>query len=121
MRAALLCDGVILVSHLSQAVTEPQPRLEDLVPAEKGTNLPDMVRDLEMRLIEHAYRLANGNKSRSAEMLGISRFALQRKLEKYDIQEESSSATQSAEDGEGAAPVDGEADPNASPAKGPRP
>ncbi|MEE2886067.1 MAG: sigma 54-interacting transcriptional regulator [Planctomycetota bacterium] len=120
-RAALLCDGVILVSHLSRSVTEPQPEFDDLVPAEKGTNLPDMVRDLEMRLIGQAYRLANGNKSRSAEMLGISRFALQRKLEKYDIQDEASGSEESTADDDASTGVDSEVDTDASPAKGRQP
>ncbi|MHC4076896.1 MAG: sigma 54-interacting transcriptional regulator [Planctomycetota bacterium] len=86
-RAALLSDGVILESHLSELVRAGRDSLTDsgAVPAEKGTNLPDMVRNLEMREIEKAYRLAKGNKSRAAEMLGLSRFALQRKLDKYQI------------------------------------
>ncbi len=86
-RAALLSDGVILESHLSEAVRGGLDPLSDsnAVPAEKGTNLPDMVRNLEMREIEKAYRLSKGNKSRAAEMLGLSRFALQRKLDKYEI------------------------------------
>jgi len=86
-RAALLSDGVILESHLSETVRSGLDPLSDAtaVPAEKGTNLPDMVRNLETREIDKAYRLATGNKSRAAEMLGLSRFALQRKLDKYQI------------------------------------
>ena len=86
-RAALLSDGVILESHLSETVRSGLDPLSDsnAVPAEKGTNLPDMVRNLEIREIDKAYRLAKGNKSRAAEMLGLSRFALQRKLDKYQI------------------------------------
>ena len=78
---------MILESHLSNAVRTGIDPLADTgtVPAEKGTNLPDMVRNLEMREIEKAYSLAQGNKSRAAEMLGLSRFALQRKLDKYQI------------------------------------
>ena len=84
-RAALLCDGIILESHLSPAVCQIDADSDEMLPAERGTNLPDIVRDLEMRLINHAYAQSKGNKSRAAEMLGISRFALQRKLEKYDL------------------------------------
>ena len=43
------------------------------------------VADLERRSIEAALAQAGGNKSRAAEALGISRFALQRKLDKYGI------------------------------------
>jgi hypothetical protein len=43
------------------------------------------VADLEKRSIEAALASAGGNKSRAAAELGISRFALQRKLDKYDV------------------------------------
>ena len=56
------------------------------MPVENGTTLPDMVRDLEVCEIEKALKQAGGNKSRAADMLGLSRFALQRKLEKYAIE-----------------------------------
>jgi DNA-binding NtrC family response regulator len=89
-RAAILADGVILRSHLAEAIRDPRsasasPGVDDdgRVPAERGTTLPDMVRVLEEREIEKAMQLAEGNKSRAAEMLGLSRFALQRKLDKY--------------------------------------
>ena len=41
--------------------------------------------DLERRSIEAALASAGGNKSKAASELGISRFALQRKLEKYGL------------------------------------
>jgi DNA-binding NtrC family response regulator len=43
------------------------------------------VADLERRSIEAALAQAGGNKSRASAALGISRFALQRKLDKYGI------------------------------------
>ena len=86
-RAAVLCDGVILLDQLGERIRDPQQGALDggAVPAEAGTTLPDMVQALEVREITKAYQLAGGNKSRAAEMLGLSRFALQRKLEKYGI------------------------------------
>jgi transcriptional regulator with GAF, ATPase, and Fis domain len=102
-RAAILADGVILESHLSASVREPAGEDVDAddssVPAERGTTLPDMVRDLEVREIRKALRLSGGNKSRTAEMLGVSRFALQRKLEKYGIGDEPSAAGDGKEAG----------------------
>jgi len=54
---------------------------------------PDEVRDLnvlvetvEVNEIRKALRLAENNKTRAADALRISRFALQRKLEKYGIE-----------------------------------
>jgi len=86
-RAAVLCDGIILESHLSESVRHPRQTSSDgPVPVEKGTTLPDMVRDLEMCEIQKSLEQAGGNKSRAADMLGLSRFALQRKLEKYGIE-----------------------------------
>lgn len=90
-RAAVLCDGVILESHLSSHVREGRsgpgtPLADDgLAPSERGTTLPDMVRDLEIREIQKAFDRAQSNKSRAADLLGLSRFALQRKLEKYAL------------------------------------
>jgi transcriptional regulator with GAF, ATPase, and Fis domain len=90
-RAAILCDGIILESHLSTHVREGRqgpgtPYADDgTVPSERGTTLPDMVRDLEVREIQKAFDRAQANKSRAAELLGLSRFALQRKLEKYAL------------------------------------
>ena len=101
-RAAILSDGVVLQEHLSDRVRQPDAGAGDPggpVPAEAGTTLPDLVRELEIRQIERAFRLAGGNKSRAAEMLGLSRFALQRKLEKYAIgQDESGSDAESADE-----------------------
>ena len=90
-RAAILCDGVILESHLSQHVREgrkgPGASFADdgTVPAERGTTLPDMVRELETREIQKAFDRSQSNKSRAADLLGLSRFALQRKLDKYAL------------------------------------
>ncbi|HEY3516675.1 MAG TPA: helix-turn-helix domain-containing protein, partial [Gammaproteobacteria bacterium] len=90
-RAAILCDGIILETHLSQHVREgkrgPGASFADdgLVPSERGTTLPDMVRELEIREIQKAFDRSQANKSRAADLLGLSRFALQRKLEKYAL------------------------------------
>jgi len=46
-------------------------------------DLTQMVQAIEVREIKKALDAAHGNKSRAAQILGISRFALNRKLEKY--------------------------------------
>ncbi len=96
-RASILCDGVILESHLAPHVISGSrataaPAVDDnLAPSERGTTLPEMVADLEMREIKKAWAKSGGNKSRAADMLGLSRFALQRKLEKYALDPEGGS------------------------------
>jgi transcriptional regulator with PAS, ATPase and Fis domain len=52
------------------------------------------VADLEKRSIEAALSSAGGNKSKAASELGISRFALQRKLEKYGLASKGEEAPQ---------------------------
>ena len=48
-------------------------------------NLLELVEQVERHEIEKALRVAEGNKTRAADLLGISRFTLQRKLEKYGM------------------------------------
>ena len=86
-------------------LTEDEVRLEHLTPAvlerragaasggssgtlEPGSNIRDAVADLERRSIEASLSEAGGNKSKAAAILGISRFSLQRKLDKYGIARE---------------------------------
>ncbi len=84
-RAILLAEGAILPDHLSDRIRNPSLAADDdaPLPAESGTTLPGMVALLEETEIRRALHRAGGNKSKAAELLGISRFALQRKLEKY--------------------------------------
>jgi DNA-binding NtrC family response regulator len=90
-RASILCDGIILESHLSPQVRSGRAGVatsfadDGMVPAERGTTLPQMVAELEVREIRKAWDKAQHNKSRAADMLGLSRFALQRKLEKHGL------------------------------------
>ena len=128
-RAAILCDGIILESHLSAHVREGRrgpgsASLADdgLVPSEKGTTLPDMVKELEVREIQKAFDRAQANKSRAAELLGVSRFALQRKVEKYelDAQGRPTEEHREADDGESDAADDDRHGKGGSPEAGSR-
>ena len=54
-------------------------------PAETGTpTLADAVRETEQRRIEEALEKAGGNRTRAAEILGISRKTLWEKLKKRE-------------------------------------
>jgi len=90
MRRILLLGGdAISLDHLTPRIREHLASAEG---ADPERELPVVVGDLraavarfELRAIEDALAGAGGNKSRAAKSLGISRFALQRKLDKYGI------------------------------------
>jgi len=86
-RALLLAEGALLPEHLSEHIQNPALTRDQSspLPAESGTTLTEIVRQMEETEIRRALTRAQGNKSKAAELLGISRFALQRKLEKYEM------------------------------------
>ena len=49
-------------------------------------NLPQLQRDREKQLINNAISVSDGNVSRAAKMLGISRQLLHYKMKKYGLQ-----------------------------------
>lgn len=62
--------------------------VEDLAPVEPGTpsDLRSAVADLERRLIVRALRLHEGNLTRAAKLLGLSRLGLRKKLDRYGLE-----------------------------------
>jgi transcriptional regulator with GAF, ATPase, and Fis domain len=90
MRRILLLGGdAVRPEHLSPRIRESLGASEaeasgDETPLVVG-DLPAAVARFERRAIEEALVALEGNKSRAARSLGISRFALQRKLDKYGI------------------------------------
>ncbi len=80
-RLAATVEGRIAPNDVSDAVrgeTRAEAGAVDLV---------DLVAGIEIREIRRAMAEARGNKSRAADRLGITRFALQRKMEKYGLVE----------------------------------
>ena len=76
-RAVILGDGSMLKpENFLFHTTSKQKKEEEVV-----LNLEQ----LERQAIEKALRISNGNISRAAEYLGITRFALYRKLEKLGL------------------------------------
>ena len=71
-------DTASLGSHLRQMAEE-----ESL--AESGASLKDVVENVEKRKIMEAIERTKGNKSRAAEMLGLSRLGLRKKMERYGL------------------------------------
>ncbi len=82
-----------LIEHLAILTTEPFLRIEDLPPgirgrgavAEKGVDVTKTLDQVVKGHIEAVLSQLNGNQSRAASVLGISRRALLRKIEKYSI------------------------------------
>jgi transcriptional regulator with GAF, ATPase, and Fis domain len=87
-RAVVLGSEVVRADDLSTgigvSVADEAP-----APSAKGFrgDLPAVLADFERRAIEAALARHDGNKSRAADDLGLSRFALQRKLDKYAEQD----------------------------------
>jgi len=87
-RLVVLSQEDVTLDLLSQAVRERRsagsPSQAQALIDNPG-DIRAAVADLEKRSIEAALAQAGHNKSRAASLLGISRFALQRKLEKYGV------------------------------------
>ena len=86
-RMVALSDDVVGLETLSVHVRKQDAGDEDSRDAGDIQELDVLVRDLEMKEIRRALAATSGNKTRAAELLGISRFTLQRKLEKYTLEE----------------------------------
>jgi DNA-binding NtrC family response regulator len=92
-RAAIVTSGPELtLASLPPRLLDQTPAIEmSRVTADGGVlNLAfrpgaDTLESLERRLLEEALRAAGGKKQRAAELLGISRFALMRRVEKYGL------------------------------------
>jgi transcriptional regulator with GAF, ATPase, and Fis domain len=90
-----LSEGVVTVESLSEPIREgPRSKL----PPEGGIrSLDALVEDVERQEILRALQASEGNKTRAASMLGISRFTLQRKLDKYGMDAGGPAETEAAE------------------------
>ncbi|MEO2145876.1 MAG: sigma 54-interacting transcriptional regulator [bacterium] len=87
-RLVVLAQGVACLDDLSSGILRSSgtPYLTGSSGSTQDAgDIKLAVADLERRSIESALTQAKGNKSQAARALGISRFALQRKLEKYGI------------------------------------
>jgi transcriptional regulator with PAS, ATPase and Fis domain len=83
-RASVVGGPAITEESLSRHIVEST----QLLIGEESSfhDLGELVKAVESREIEKALQRSGGNKTRAATLLGISRFTLQRKLDKYGIQ-----------------------------------
>jgi len=82
-RAVALAEDRITASLFSDHIRARGPRGE--ASPQGVRSLPALVEETEKREIRKALDQAAGNKTRAAQLLSISRFTLQRKLEKYHM------------------------------------
>jgi transcriptional regulator with GAF, ATPase, and Fis domain/tetratricopeptide (TPR) repeat protein len=81
-RAIVLSDGVIEASHLSPDVL---PSASVARGTSTSLTLRDRIDDMETVLIREALARTRGNQSKAAELLGVSRFGLQKMLKRLGI------------------------------------
>jgi DNA-binding NtrC family response regulator len=94
-RAVILASTEVTPELLPERLREPSrssaPTIKLGMPESKGGLMlefrpgQDTLDDLERRLLEEALRMAGGKKAKAAEILGISRFALLRRVEKWNL------------------------------------
>lgn len=88
-RLLLLAEDTVRLENLSPHILERAEPAQNTEPEVVILgDLPAAVRRFERSAIQGALDRNGSNKSRAAKELGISRFALQRKLEKYGLAKE---------------------------------
>ena len=85
--AFVMCDGdVILPEHLPETLRAPASgQIAPIVGTDGATSVKDKLEQIERASIVKALADENGNQTRAAKRLGISRRALIYKMGKYDI------------------------------------
>ena len=86
-RFVALSDGSVIDGTLIREVWKDRKGFSSLdsVPIHEEGNLRDTVAQYEKKLIEAALKETSGNKNRAAKKLGLTRQALQYKLDKYGV------------------------------------
>lgn len=84
-RMVALSDDAITADVLSEHIRRGGRGLIETDEDGPVHNLIELVEQVERAEIQKALRVSKNNKTRAADMLGISRFTLQRKLDKYDM------------------------------------
>ncbi len=85
LRMVALSGEIVETDVLSEQIRGHVPQAVAAGPPDEVRDLGALVQQVEVAEIEKALRLFDNNKTKAAEALCISRFALQRKLEKYGI------------------------------------
>ncbi len=83
-RALVLSDDVIRLEHLSREIAQSARPSR----AQEEFDLRGRVDALEADLVRAALRRTDGNQTRAAELLGLSRFGLQKMMKRLEIRQE---------------------------------
>ncbi len=85
-RACAMADGEeIEAHHFSDLISTSQPMSAENISESQDLHLKTLVEELEQSLIEEAMRRCHGNQSKAAIALGLSRYGLQKKLQRYGL------------------------------------
>ncbi len=87
-RLTLMGEGAVVIEDLAPEILSDAKEPETDFAGDSDLSLPDRVTALETSAIRKALQEHRGNRSQAAKSLGISRFALLRKLDKYGIDQE---------------------------------
>jgi transcriptional regulator with PAS, ATPase and Fis domain len=79
-RILVLADDAVRAEHLSPAIREGSP-----APDVDPFDLRGRVQQLELQLVQGALERSGGNQTRAAELLGVSRFGLQKMMKRLGI------------------------------------
>lgn len=82
-RALVLCDETITLSHLSPTLAPTARTAESSAP---GLDVRQRVDALERELVREALSRTQGNQTRAALLLGLSRFGLQKMMRRLEVQ-----------------------------------
>jgi transcriptional regulator with PAS, ATPase and Fis domain len=85
-RALVLADDTVQLEHLSAEIQNPTG---SEAARSDGLNLRRRLDALETDLVRAALRRTDGNQTRAAELLGVSRFGLQKMMKRLGIRPES--------------------------------
>jgi transcriptional regulator with PAS, ATPase and Fis domain len=79
-RALVLSDGTIGVEHLSPEIVGAPPAVRG-----DGLDMRSRIDALELSLVHEALERTNGNQTRAAKLLGLSRFGLQKMIKRLGV------------------------------------
>ena len=92
-RACIMADGdfiterelMVSMPMFTYAAARPAGTMQALAPSDEATPSDDLLATVEREHIQRALVRAHGNKKAAARMLGLSRRALYRRLERLDL------------------------------------